>query len=180
MRIDRHSCWAILLALVLALPVFSATSLNVVGDVSTIASQATQPLQATSASLYLPLITRPSPHVNEWSQHAHDAQRTGYTPQTVPYPWRWRWAWNGPDARGGIAKVTTGGSLPRNVQPVTGGGRVYIAAGVDGVFALSEADGRQLWQRSGIGIITSTVAYDRDTESVFAVAVDQARSPANG
>ncbi|MCL6541475.1 MAG: PQQ-like beta-propeller repeat protein [Roseiflexus sp.] len=133
------------------------------------------PALANAASLYLPLVVSDQPvsgPPEEWSQHAHDAQRTGYTPQTVPYPWRWRWSWNGPNTSGGIAKVTTGGSLPRNVQPVTGGGRVYIAAGVDGVFALSEATGRQLWQRSGIGAIRSTVAYDRDTNAVFAVSAN--------
>ena len=108
----------------------------------------------------------------EWSQHAHNAQRTSYTPQTVPYPWKWRWAWNGPNAGGGLGKVTTGGSLPRNVQPVTGGGRVYVAAGNDGVFALSEATGQQLWQRSGIGDVRSTVGYDHSTQSVFVVSAN--------
>jgi outer membrane protein assembly factor BamB len=108
----------------------------------------------------------------EWSQHAHNAQRTSYTPQTVPYPWKWRWAWNGPNAVGGLGKVTTGGSLPRNVQPVTGGGRVYVAAGNDGVFALSEATGQQLWQRSGIGDVRSTVGYDHSTQSVFVVSAN--------
>jgi outer membrane protein assembly factor BamB len=133
------------------------------------------PALANAASLYLPLVVSNQPvsgPPEEWSQHAHDAQRTGYTPQTVPYPWRWRWSWNGPNASGGVAKVTTGGSLPRNVQPVTGGGRVYLAAGVDGVFALSEATGQQLWRRSGIGAIRSTVAYDRDTNAVFAVSAN--------
>jgi len=108
----------------------------------------------------------------EWSQHAHNAQRTSYTPQTVPYPWKWRWAWNGPNAGGGLGKVTTGGSLPRNVQPVTGGGRVYVAAGNDGVFALSEATGQQLWQCSGIGDVRSTVGYDHSTQSVFVVSAN--------
>ncbi len=133
------------------------------------------PAPTNAASLYLPLVISNQPvsgPPEEWSQHAHDAQRTGYTPQTVPSPWRWRWSWNGPNAAGGIAKVTTGGSLPRNVQPVTGGGRVYIAAGVDGVFALSETTGQQLWQRSGIGDIRSTVAYDRDTGTVFVVSAN--------
>lgn len=106
----------------------------------------------------------------EWSQHAHDAQRTGYTNQTVPPPWRLRWIWNGVDSQGGVAKVTTSGSLPRNVQPVTGGGRVYVAAGVDGVYALSEINGRTLWRRGGIGDVRSTVAYDHDTQSVFVVS----------
>jgi outer membrane protein assembly factor BamB len=71
-----------------------------------------------------------------------------------------------------VQKVTTGGSLPRNVQPVTGGGRVYIAAGVDGVFALSEATGAQLWRRGGIGDVRSTVAYDAETQAVFAVSAN--------
>ncbi len=108
----------------------------------------------------------------EWSQHAHDAQRTGYTSQVVPYPWRWRWVWNGSNDRGGLKKVTSNGSLPRNVQPVTGGGRVYVAAGVDGVFALSEASGQQLWRRGSIGDVRSTVAYDHETEAVFAVSAN--------
>lgn len=106
----------------------------------------------------------------EWSQHAHDAQHTGYTAQTVPYPWRLRWIWNGVDASGRVAKVTSSGSLPRNVQPVTGGGRVYIAAGVDGVFALREDTGQQVWRRGGIGDVRSTVAYDHETQSVFVVS----------
>jgi|GEM_PF-6850645 len=108
------------------------------------ATSTSVPILRNTVSVYLPLVFRDFPgsgQSEEWSQHAHNAQRTGYTPQTVPYPWRWRWSWNGPNARGGVAKVTTNGSLPRNVQPITGGGRVYIAAGVDGVFALSEANG---------------------------------------
>jgi len=124
---------------------------------------------------YLPLVMRaypPSVASQEWSQHAHDAQHTGYTAQTVPHPWRLRWIWNGVNASGGVSKVTTGGSLPRNVQPVTGGGRVYVAAGTDGVFALSEATGQELWRRGGIGAINSTVAYDADTQAVFAVSAN--------
>jgi outer membrane protein assembly factor BamB len=127
----------------------------------------------TPLPLYLPLVLRAHPAAGasqEWTQHAHDAQHTGYTAQVVPHPWRLRWIWNGVDASGGVQKVTTGGSLPRNVQPVTGGGRVYIAAGVDGVFALSETTGQQLWQQSGIGAVRSTVAYDPDTQAVFAVS----------
>jgi outer membrane protein assembly factor BamB len=106
----------------------------------------------------------------EWSQHAHDAQHTGYTSQVVPPPWRLRWIWNGVDSQGRVAKVTTGGSLPRGVQPVTGGGRVYVAAGVDGVFALSELSGRTLWRRGNLGDVRSTVAYDAHTQSVFVVS----------
>lgn len=127
------------------------------------------------ALLYLPLIlggqavTPPAPPVSgEWTQHAHDAQRTSFTSQTVEPPWRWKWAWNGPDASGGIQSGKF--RLPRNSQPITGGGRVYVAAGSDGVFALNETNGAQLWQRSNIGNINSTPAYDADTGAVFVVS----------
>lgn len=128
------------------------------------------PLQFGTTPVYLPLIAKN--YGGEWSQHAHDPQHTGYTAQTVDPPWRLRWIWNGVTSSGGIAKVTSDGRLPRNVQPVTGGGRVYIAAGSDGVFALSEATGAQVWQRSNIGIINSTAAYDADTEAVFVVSAN--------
>lgn len=151
---------------------YAAVSLIVLKDV-----QAIQTLEPRS---WLPLVLRnvpkptpiPTPPVptSEWTQHAHDAQHTGYTAQTVPYPWHLRWIWNGVSANGGVSKVTGDGILPRNVQPVTGGGRVYVAAGADGVFALSEATGQQLWRRGNIGAVRSTVAYDPDTQAVFVVS----------
>lgn len=114
--------------------------------------------------------SRPNPKEAEWSQHGFDAQRTSWSPKSVPHPWRWKWSWNGPNASGGIAKVTRNGSLPRNVQPVTGAGLVFVAAGEDGVYALRQTDGRQIWQRNGIGNVLSTVAYDATTNSVFVVS----------
>jgi len=133
------------------------------------AGQASPLLQLSGTPVYLPLITKES-GATEWSQHAHDAMRTSYTLQTVNPPWRLRWIWNGVNSNGEIAKVTTSGTLPRNVQPVTGAGRVYIAAGVDGVYALSENTGQQIWQRNGLGDVRSTVACDPDTQSVFVVS----------
>lgn len=112
----------------------------------------------------------------EWTQHGHDAQRTSYTNQVVETPWRWKWSWNGPNTSGGISSGKT--TLPRNVQPVTGGGRVYVAAGSRGVFALQQADSngdRQAdiaWNATSIGTINSTVAYDGDTNTVFAVSTN--------
>jgi hypothetical protein len=64
--------------------------------------------------LYLPMVFRQfalSSH-DEWTQHAHDAQRTSYTSQIVPPPWRWKWAWNGPDAQGRVSPGKF--RLPRN------------------------------------------------------------------
>ncbi len=176
MRTRRQRFWAGLIALCLAIPVLVAVALPNGNNASALTPSVTPQLQATPVPLYIPLVLRflppPVPSAAEWSQHAHNAQRTGYTTQTVAYPWRWRWVWNGSNASGGISKVTTGGSLPRNVQPVTGGGRVYIAAGVDGVFALSEATGQRIWQRNDIGDVRSTVAYDHDTAAVFVVSAN--------
>ncbi len=104
----------------------------------------------------------------EWSQHAHDAQHTSYSQQVVATPWRWRWAWNGPTASGGVSSGKF--KLPRNSQPVTGGGQVYIAAGSRGVYALDDATGAVNWNRSPGGNLNSTPAYDLDTAAVFVVS----------
>ncbi len=105
---------------------------------------------------------------NDWTQHAHNAQRTSYTSHVVPLPWRWKWAWNGPDANGAVSAGKFG--LPRNSQPITGGGRVYIAAGSRGVFALNNADGSVVWNSMPCNApVNSTPAYDPDTQSLFVV-----------
>lgn len=107
---------------------------------------------------------------SEWSQHNHDAQRTGYAPESVPTPWRWAWSWNGPNSSGGISGGKT--SLPRNVQPVTGGGRVYIARGAPGVIALRETDGGVLWTADPGGDAVSTPAYDAGTDTLYVGCTD--------
>lgn len=112
----------------------------------------------------------------EWSQHAHDAQRTSYSDTAVPTPWRWKWSWNGPTTTGTVSSGKT--SLPRNVEPVTGGGRVYVAAGSRGVYALNQTDtnGDRLadivWNATNVGTVNSTIAYDADTNSVFVVSTN--------
>jgi hypothetical protein len=111
----------------------------------------------------------PAPIVaGEWTQFGHDAAHTGYTDQVVATPWKWKWAWNGPNTSG---KVTSGKfSLPRNVQPVTGTGRVYIASGSNGIYALNDTNGSVVWNKNPGGSINSTVAYDSTTGSIFAVS----------
>lgn len=128
---------------------------------------------AAGTKLYLPLVSRnyyPSYAGAEWTQHAHDAQRTSFTNQAVPTPWRWKWAWNGPNSSGAVS----GGKfrLPRNSQPVTGGGLVYVAAGSRGVYALYQSTGAVAWNRSPGGDINSTPAYDADTGAVFVVSAN--------
>jgi outer membrane protein assembly factor BamB len=119
----------------------------------------------------------PSPPVlsNEWTQHGQNAQRTSYAPLAVPTPWKWKWTWNGPDnpyVNPGSGKQSYNNKIriPKNVQPVTGSGRVYIAAGVNGVYAISLDNGSQLWNSRPGGSINSTAAYDRETDSVFVVS----------
>lgn len=106
----------------------------------------------------------------EWNQHAGNAQRTSFQPNPIPTPWRWKWAWNGPNASGAVRSGKFG--LPRNSQPVTGGGRVYIAAGSRGVYALDAGSGAELWNSDPGGAINSTPAFDADTGSVFALSSD--------
>ncbi|GAP06847.1 protein containing PQQ-like domain [Anaerolinea thermolimosa] len=128
-----------------------------------------QVYQSDTTRVFLPLISKPAPiAAGEWTQHAHDALHTSYTSQSVPTPWRWKWSWNGPDSLG---RVSSGKfSLPRNTQPVTGGGRVYIAAGSRGVYALDQQNGGQLWNRNPGGAINSTPAYDPSSDSLFVVS----------
>ena len=106
----------------------------------------------------------------EWTQHAADAGRSSYVARSVPTPWRWKWAWNGPDADGAIVPGKT--SLPRNVQPITGGGRVYVAAGAGGLVALDREDGTESWRRSFEGTAQATPAWDRRTDTVLVVSLD--------
>ncbi len=104
----------------------------------------------------------------EWHQFAHDAQRTGYVSASVPPPWRLKWIWNGSNSRGGIAPGKF--RLPRNSQPVTGNGRVYVAAGTRGVYALDNATGKVLWRRSFSGAVVSTPAYDGQTDTLYVLS----------
>ena len=80
---------------------------------------------------------------SDWTQEAHDAQRTGYTLEEPKEPWTLAWTFNGPDANGGI-----GGHLynaPQDARTVTGGGNLYVPAGAQGLYALRQADGSQAW-----------------------------------
>jgi hypothetical protein len=125
-----------------------------------------QPMAAQAQQLayqnYLPSISVSS---DEWTQHAHDAQHTGYAEKAVETPWRWKWSWNGSDSSGGV--VANKISLPKNVQPITGGGRVYVARGANGVVALNQANGAELWVSNPGGSINATPAFDYGSSSLY-------------
>jgi hypothetical protein len=102
------------------------------------------------------------PVPGEWTQHAHDPQRSGYTPQMVPPPWRFRWQWFDREVANGEP------GLPRNVQPVTGGGRVYIARGARGVIALRASDGSVAWENRALeGSASATPAFHPATGTLL-------------
>jgi len=105
----------------------------------------------------------------EWTQDAHDAQRTGYSPEEPLEPWTLAWTWNGPDASGG-----TGGHAyhqPRPYTPweartCTGGSHVYAPANANGLYALRKKDGSVAWRFTG-GTCNAAPAYDPATGSVI-------------
>jgi putative pyrroloquinoline-quinone binding quinoprotein len=120
---------------------------------------------AVTPGVYLPIIQNGYAPGSEWTQEAHDAQRTGYTPIEPLEPWTLIWTWNGPDANGG-----TGNHLytaPREARTVTGGKYVYVPAGANGLYALSKMNGQVGWHVTS-AVFTATVAYDPESNYVFA------------
>jgi outer membrane protein assembly factor BamB len=57
-------------------------------------------------------------------------------------------------------------------QPVTGGGRVYVAAGTRGVFALNNTSGAVVWNQTAIGSVNSTPAYDPRSDALLVVSAN--------
>lgn len=60
--------------------------------------------------------------------------------------------------------------IPRNTQPVVGGGKVFLALGQRGVWALEEATGRRLWRRRLPGGAFSTPAFDESSQVLYALS----------
>ena len=100
----------------------------------------------------------------EWNQHARDPQHSSYEPNLPSRRWRLAWQWNGSDASGGVPSDHV--QTPRLVQPVTGGERVYVTYG-EGIAALNEQTGAELWTASPGGALVATAAYDLETATVF-------------
>lgn len=101
----------------------------------------------------------------EWSQDAHDAQRSGYSPIEPLLPWTLQWTWNGPDSQGG-----TGGHFydaPKEARTVTGGSYVYVPAGGSGLYALAKSNGSQAWRITDASF-NAAPAYDGNTGYLYA------------
>ncbi len=104
----------------------------------------------------------------EWTQLGHDPQRTGYVPTDVPGPWQLKWIWNGPAGGGDAGPASDHLKLPKTVQPVAGGGRLYVGHSDGVVRAISDATGQQVWASPSLGgTISNTAAFDAETNSVY-------------
>jgi hypothetical protein len=115
--------------------------------------------------------------VSEWTQDAHDAQRTGYTIEEPVEPWALLWSWNGPDASGG-----TGGHVydaPPEARTVTGGSSIYVPAGGKGLFALAKQTGAQVWNIPSASF-NAAPAYDSANGWLFAGGADGKLYKING
>ncbi len=106
---------------------------------------------------------------SEWTQEAHDAQRTGYTAEEPAEPWTQAWTWNGPDANGGTGGHTY--NAPKDARTVTGGNNIYVPAGAMGLYALRKSDGSQAWRLTAT-TFNATPAYDPASGAVFAGGAD--------
>ncbi len=136
--------------------------------------QASPGTQTDEWEIYLPWLghsTRANPLIirtgnpTEWTQDAHDAQRTGFTSEEPILPWRLLWTWNGPDGSGGAGGHSY--DAPREARTVTGGNHVYVPAGSRGLYALAKEDGRQAWHISETSF-QAAPAYDPVTGHLYA------------
>jgi uncharacterized repeat protein (TIGR01451 family) len=104
----------------------------------------------------------------EWNQLGHDPQRTGYVPTEIPGPWQVKWIWNGPIGGGDAGPAGNHLRLPQGVQPITGGGQLYVGHSDGRVRAISEETGQEVWVSQSLGAaIVNTGAYDAQTNSVY-------------
>lgn len=105
----------------------------------------------------------------DWTQEAHDAQRTGFTPQEPNDTWTFAWKWNASDNNGGSS--THFYSAPREAHTITGNGYLYAPAGSRGIYALNLTTGAQVWNFT-TATINATPAYDPATDAVYAGGAD--------
>ena len=111
-----------------------------------------------------------------WHQEGHDAQHSGYSPGDLPTPWTYKWQWNGScsnpvgsDCRPGDPELGWTFPLPGKSHLVAGAGRLYLPAGDQGVWAISEADGKTAWHSSAI-LSYCSAAFDPDSDTLFVAA----------
>jgi outer membrane protein assembly factor BamB len=123
--------------------------------------------QTGSPQVYLPNINYYVPP-SDWNQLGANPQRTGYINYEIPTPWSVQWIWNGP-AGGGNSGADTGHlRLPKDVQPIIGGGKLFVPHTDGYVRAISQTTGTVVWTSPQLGgEVINTLAYDDLTKSVY-------------
>lgn len=113
-----------------------------------------------------------------WHQEAHDAQKTGYTIETVPRPWRFAWQWNGScndplgvDCRPGDPSLGWTFEVPPRAHVVAGSERLYLPAGEHGIWAINESDGQTAWHNNALQSVC-TAAFDPEANVLYVAARD--------
>jgi outer membrane protein assembly factor BamB len=109
---------------------------------------------------------------DEWNQLGGNAGHTGYISATIQTPWKVRWIWNGPAGGGEGGPTGDHLALPKDIQPVVGGGMLYIGHSDGYLRAISQATGVQTWATNLENPIMNTAAYDPGSNSVYAGTTD--------
>lgn len=105
---------------------------------------------------------------SDWPQLGYSPQRTSYFPTEVAWPWKVKWVWNGPATGDDGAPPLDHLKLPKGVQPITGGGLLYVGHNDGFVRAISDANGEQVWISQDLGgAVINTGAYDGGTDAVY-------------
>ncbi len=119
-----------------------------------------------TTSVHLPEVSKLLPFT-QWPQLAGNPQRTGYVDFEIKTPWKVLWIWNGP-LNGGDGGAAGGHlRLPKDVQPVVGGGNLYVGHSDGYMRAISQDNGQQVWATNLGNAITNTAAYDSASNSVY-------------
>ena len=126
-------------------------------------------MQSPTLTLTEEVIDQPvSSGVSDWTQLGYSPQRTSYFPAEVAWPWKVKWIWNGPATGDDGAPPADHLKLPKGVQPITGGGLLYVGHSDGFVRAISETNGEQAWISQDLGgAVINTGAYDAGVQAVY-------------
>ncbi len=84
----------------------------------------------------------------DWPTVRGNAQRTGYTTDTVPGPWRLEWVTEFPEE-----------TICTRVEAIVANGRVFVGTLQGGLWAVDRNTGQRLWRQGGFGPIMHSPAW---------------------
>jgi hypothetical protein len=151
-------------------PTSDETAISSEPDISTTVTSmpptpATETVAPTATEQNASSAEQPAASIDEWTQDAHNPQRTGFTTEEPLEPWTLLWTWNGPDENGGAGEHFY--DAPHEARTITGGGHVYVPAGSNGLYALAQQTGQQVWHLQE-ATFNATPAYDPASGFLYA------------